>query len=154
MNSIFQLLNPSNTLTVNRPLAHSIGVMEAMIYAALISKSSYYERNGMLDDGWFYSTIPDLEESTTLSEYQQKRCIKKLAEIGLIETKTRISNCAVLKQTSPCTKLMQHQPLLHLLGSVSAFKHQRNYKTEYNRGSYPACCCLQSSGKRAYKPVL
>ena len=78
MNAIFQMLNPSNTLTVNRLLAHAIGLSEAVIYAALISKCSYYERNGMLDDGgWFYSTVPDLEASTALSEYQQKRCIKK-----------------------------------------------------------------------------
>lgn len=76
MNAIFQMLNPSNTLTVNRLLAHAIGLSEAVIYAALISKCSYYERNGMLDDGgWFYSTVPDLEASTALSEYQQKRCI-------------------------------------------------------------------------------
>ena len=69
MNAIFQMLNPSNTLTVNRLLAHAIGLSEAVVYAALISKCSYYERNGMLDDsGWFYSTVPDLEASTALSE--------------------------------------------------------------------------------------
>lgn len=90
MNAIFQMLNPSNTLTVNHLLAHAIGLSEAVIYAALISKCSYYERNGMLnDDGWFYSTVPDLEASTALSEYQQKRCIKNMVESGLIESKNR-----------------------------------------------------------------
>ena len=90
MNAIFQMLNPSNTLTVNRLLAHAIGLSEAVVYAALISKCSYYERNGMLDDsGWFYSTVPDLEASTALSEYQQKRCIKNLVDAGLIESKNR-----------------------------------------------------------------
>lgn len=90
MNVIFQMLNPSNTLTVNRLLAHAIGLSEAVAYAALISKCSYYERNGMLDDsGWFYSTVPDLEASTALSEYQQKRCIKNLVDAGLIESKNR-----------------------------------------------------------------
>lgn len=90
MNAIFQMLNPSNTLTVNRLLAHAIGLSEAVVYASLISKCSYYERNGMLDDsGWFYSTVPDLEASTALSEYQQKRCIKNLVDAGLIESKNR-----------------------------------------------------------------
>ena len=90
MNAIFQMLNPSNTLTVNRLLAHAIGLSEAVVYAALISKCSYYERNGMLDDsGWFYSTVPDLEASTALSEYQQKRCIKNLVDARLIESKNR-----------------------------------------------------------------
>lgn len=90
MNAIFQMLNPSNTLTVNRLLAHAIGLSEAVVYAALISKCNYYGRNGMLDDsGWFYSTVPDLEASTALSEYQQKRCIKNLVDAGLIESKNR-----------------------------------------------------------------
>ena len=90
MNAIFQMLNPSNTLTVNRLLAHAIGLSEAVVYAALISKCSYYERNGMLDDsGWYYSTVPDLEASTALSEYQQKRCIKNLVDARLIESKNR-----------------------------------------------------------------
>ena len=90
MNAIFQMLNPSNTLTVNRLLAHAIGLSEAVVYASLISKCSYYESNGMLDDsGWFYSTVPDLEASTALSEYQQKRCIKNLVDAGLIESKNR-----------------------------------------------------------------
>lgn len=90
MNAIFQMLNPSNTLTVNRLLAHAIGLSEAVVYAALISKCSYYERNGMLDDsGWFYSTVPDLEASTALSEYKQKRCIKNLVDAGLIKSKNR-----------------------------------------------------------------
>ena len=89
MNEIFQLLNPSNTLTANRMLAHSIGLSEAVVYAALISKCSYYERNGKLDDGWFYSTVPDLEACTALSEYPQKRCINNLVSAGLIESKNR-----------------------------------------------------------------
>lgn len=86
MNAIFQMLNPSNTLTVNRLLAHAIGLSESVVYAALISKCSYYERNGMLDDS---GTVPDLEASTALSEYQQKRCIKNLVDAGLIESKNR-----------------------------------------------------------------
>lgn len=68
MNAIFQLINPSNTITVNRPLAHALGLNEAIIYGALISKFYYYSERGMLDDGWFYSTAPDLDESTALSE--------------------------------------------------------------------------------------
>lgn len=89
MEAIFQVLNPNNTLTINRPLAHAIGLSEATVYAALIAKCSYYERTDKLDDGWFYSTVPDLEESTSLSEYQQKRCIANLVKAGLIESKNR-----------------------------------------------------------------
>lgn len=89
MTAILQLLNPNNTLSTNRPLAHAIGLNEAIAYGALLAKAAYYERIEKLDDGWFYSTIPDLEESTALSGYQQRNCIANLVKIGLIESKNR-----------------------------------------------------------------
>lgn len=89
MNAIFQLLNPANTITVNRPLAHAVGLNEAIIYGSLISKFYYYSERGMLDDGWFYSTAPDLAESTALSEKQQKRAIDNLVGAGLIRSELR-----------------------------------------------------------------
>ena len=89
MNAIFQLLNPTNTISVNRPLAHAVGLAEAVIYGALISKWHYYSERGMLDDGWFFSTAADLEESTAFTERQQKRCIDNLAALGLIKCEKR-----------------------------------------------------------------
>ena len=83
---ITNILNPNNTLSVNRPLAHAIGVNAAIVFAALIAKQAYYEENQMLDDsGFFYSTIEDLEESTALSRAQQDRALNVLVEEGLIE---------------------------------------------------------------------
>lgn len=89
MNAIFQLVNPSNTVTINRPLAHALGLNEAVIYGALISKFYYYSERGMLNDGWFYSTAPDLAESTALSERQQKRAVDNLIGAGLIRSELR-----------------------------------------------------------------
>ena len=90
MNSIYQLLNPDNTISLNRPLAHAIGIMETITYGALVAKWYYYSERDMLDeDGWFYSTVPDLEESTALSEYQQKRGINSLIKLGLLKSKSK-----------------------------------------------------------------
>ncbi len=90
MNSIYQLLNPDNTISLNRPLAHAIGIMETITYGALVARWYYYSERDMLDeDGWFYSTVPDLEESTALSEYQQKRCINSLIKLGLLKSKSK-----------------------------------------------------------------
>lgn len=86
MDEIFKLLNPDNTVSLNRPLAHALGTNEAIIYSALMAKQSYYEQHNMLDaDGYFYSTIDDLQESTALSRYQQDRAIKELTEANLID---------------------------------------------------------------------
>ena len=85
MDEIFKLLNPDNTVSLNRPLAHALGTNEAIIYSALIAKQLYYEKRGMLDnDGCFYSTIDDLQESTGLTRYQQDNAIKKLTDADLI----------------------------------------------------------------------
>ena len=90
MNAIFQLVNPSNTIAINRPLAQALGLNEAVIYGALISKYYYYSQHEMLDEGgWFYSTAPDLAESTALSEKQQKRAIDNLVKAGLIRVELR-----------------------------------------------------------------
>ena len=40
--NILAVLNPDNTMSINRPLAHAIGMNETIVYAALISKYSYY----------------------------------------------------------------------------------------------------------------
>lgn len=90
MDEIINLLNPYNTVTLNRPLAHTIGTNAAIVYSALIAKQTYYEQRGMLDaEGYFYSTIADLEESTSLSKRQQSGAIKALVEFGLISCQKR-----------------------------------------------------------------
>ena len=86
LTAIIELLNPDNTISAHRMLAHSIGMTETIIYSSLISKQTYYSRNGMLfEDGWFYSTIYDLQESTTFGAKAQKAEIKHLISHGLIE---------------------------------------------------------------------
>ena len=85
---ILEQLNPTNTGSYNRPIAHALGLAAAVIYAALISKQVYYEQHNMLDEeGFFYSKIADLEESTTLTKRQQSAAIKVLIDAGLIECK-------------------------------------------------------------------
>ena len=85
---ILERLNPTNTGSYNRPIAHALGLAAAVIYAALISKQVYYEQHNMLDEeGFFYSKIADLEESTTLTKRQQSAAIKVLIDAGLIECK-------------------------------------------------------------------
>lgn len=90
MDEIFKLLNPDNTVTINRPLAHALGVNETIIYSALIAKQAYYEQHEILDgEGWFYSTVNDLEESTALTKRQQCCSVKVLVTAGLIESEKR-----------------------------------------------------------------
>lgn len=87
---LLHILNPDNTGTYNRLLAHAIGLNEAVIYASLVAKFAYYNANDLLDnDGYFYSTADDLQESTSLTRRQQDKVIKSLAEKGLIDAKLK-----------------------------------------------------------------
>jgi hypothetical protein len=87
---LLQALNPENIGTYNRLLARAIGLSEAVAYASLVAKFIYYSNNDLLDDeGFFYSTVEDLEESTSLSKKQQIRVIKNLIEHGLIDCKRK-----------------------------------------------------------------
>ncbi len=86
---ILERLN-HNTVSFNRPIAHALGLAAAVVYSALIAKQVYYEQRDMLDsEGWFYSTIADLEESTSLSKRQQSGAIKALIDAGLVECQKR-----------------------------------------------------------------
>ena len=86
LSAIIQLLNPDNTISAHRMLAHAVGMTETIIYSALISKQTYYLNNNMLhNDGWFFSTIADLQESTTFGAKAQKTAIGNLMKHGLIE---------------------------------------------------------------------
>lgn len=81
LSPIIQLLNPGNTISAHRMLAHAIGMTETIIYSSLISKQTYYLQNNMLHEGgWFFSTIADLQESTTFGAKAQKTAITKLAD--------------------------------------------------------------------------
>lgn len=89
LDRIVKLVNPANTIGVNRFLAHALGAAEAAIFAALLAKSAYYEEHGMCRDGWFYSTAADLEESTAYTWRKQSPAIEKLATAGLIRYELR-----------------------------------------------------------------
>ena len=89
MSPLYQLLNQANTLVVNRLLGHALGTNEAILYACLISKYYYYADRNMLNGGWFYSTVPDLQESSTLTEKQQKRAVNNLVKAGLLRCELR-----------------------------------------------------------------
>lgn len=87
LSDLYQQLNPDNTMTFNRLLAHSLGATETIIYYTLIGKYYYYADHNMLDeDGWFYVTVPDLHENTSFGEKAQRNAIKHLESTGFIQT--------------------------------------------------------------------
>lgn len=94
LEQIIKLLNSDNTVSANRLLAHALGIKAALLFNSLVGKQAYYEKHSMLDsEGWFYSTIEDMQESTALSRCQQNKAIGVLVKAGLIDYRTGGVHC-------------------------------------------------------------
>ena len=81
------LLSSTAFIVLNKELARQVGLKEAILLADLISKEEYFIANGMIDDGWFFNTAKNIEKDTSLTSHQQRRAIKHLKSLGIIETK-------------------------------------------------------------------
>ena len=82
------LLSSTAFLVLNKELARQVGLKEAVLLADLISKEEYFIANGMTD-GWFFNTEANIEKDTTLTAYQQRKCLKTLKKAELIEVKRK-----------------------------------------------------------------
>ena len=85
------LLSSSAYLVVNKRLARQIGLKAVVLLADLISKENYFIINGTIKNGWFYNTSKNIERDTTLTNYQQKKAIKKLETIIPVSELHRLS---------------------------------------------------------------
>ena len=81
------LLSSTAFLVVNKELAKQIGLHEVVLLADLISKEQYFIDNNQLNEAWFFNTAKNIQDDTTLTSHQQRKAIKNLKSLGIIETK-------------------------------------------------------------------
>ena len=79
-------LDSGNYIAVNRSLVRAYGLNVAVIVGELASEAKYWKRKGQLKDGWFFSTVENIERATGLNSYYQRDAIKRLQELGFVET--------------------------------------------------------------------
>lgn len=97
-----KLISSTGFVMANKSLARVLGLNVAVLFGELAAEYIFYaEREQLIEDCLFFSTIENLEYQTTLSAYQQREAIKKLEGFGLIET--------VLKGV-PATKYFKLNP--------------------------------------------
>jgi len=83
--SIVNLLANDNYIIVNRSIIKEFGLKEAILLGELASEFNYYKKNNQLDEnGFFYSTIDNVKNNTSLSVYEQKKCLDNLAKRNVI----------------------------------------------------------------------
>lgn len=83
--SILHLLSNDNFITVNKSIAAEVGLEAAVILGELASEFVYWQNVGGLEEGFFYSTIENLEKKTFLSGHSQRQALAKLQEKGWID---------------------------------------------------------------------
>lgn len=73
-------------IPVNKFTAHKIGLTEAVLLAEALNQYKRWEKLGKLNEqGEFYWTVEDCQESTTLTADQQKRVFKSLENKKLLK---------------------------------------------------------------------
>lgn len=86
---ILQLISARNFITVNKDLIKLLGLEEAILLGELASEHDYWETQDKLEDGYFYSTVENIENHTTLSDHKQRKAIKNLKSKNLIDVKVK-----------------------------------------------------------------
>ena len=83
------LNNVGQNIPFNISMEAEIGYKATRIYQALLAKYVSYEQKHpeKINDGWFYSTIKDLENTTGFKYKRQHNAIRFLIDKGLIEYK-------------------------------------------------------------------
>lgn len=89
-NNIIRLLSQDNYIMYSIPLAHTLGVYEAILIGELARKWNYWDKQGKLEeDNSFYITQEDIEADTGLTPYQQRKTFTHLVNEGIIEVKLK-----------------------------------------------------------------
>ena len=83
--SVLKLIASSSFISVNKHVAKMFGLDSAVLIGELASESEYWSEKGELSNGWFYSTIENVEEKTTLSAHKQRKALSVLQDAGIID---------------------------------------------------------------------
>ena len=87
---IITFISSRNYIAVNRILMKEYGLHEALLLGELASEYEYWEAQGQItEDGYFYSTVENVKENTTLSDSQQRKAITSLKKKGVLDVKLK-----------------------------------------------------------------
>lgn len=89
--NINDLISGQGFIMVNKGLAKEFGLVAATLYGELVSTYQYWKNRDMLtivdNTEWFFCSIEDLEDKTTIKKDAQSKAIKLLEKEGLLKTK-------------------------------------------------------------------
>lgn len=82
-----EALDFTDYIQVSRTLIRKLGLHEAIMIGELAYECRTWKRRGKLVDGWFYSTVENVERQTGISAHFQRLALENLVEAGVAEVK-------------------------------------------------------------------
>lgn len=87
--NILQLLASSSFITLNKNVIKAVGLEESLLLGELCSEYDYWIKREELQDGYFFSTVENIEENTTLNDYKQRKALKTLQQLKIVDVKVK-----------------------------------------------------------------
>lgn len=88
MKDLLKIMTNDNYIIVSRNLINELGLDEAVFLSELCHEQYYYDKyNKLNNDGFFFSTIENIEEKVGFKKKKQLSMLKKLKSLNLIEVK-------------------------------------------------------------------
>lgn len=73
-------------------LAHSIWINETILIKDLLSKRNYFLKKWELRNWYFFNSVKNVQEDTTLTKKQQLKCVKNLTALELLSIQLDYDN--------------------------------------------------------------
>lgn len=87
--NILQLLASYSFITLNKNVIKAVGLEESLLLGELCSEYDYWIKREELQDGYFFSTVENIEENTTLNDYKQRKALKTLQQLKIVDVKVK-----------------------------------------------------------------
>lgn len=126
---LLRVLTQSNYIQLNKDLIKALGLEKAAVIGDMISFDAYLKEQNKDEDGWFYYTYENLNESLCLSKYQLMNATSDLEELNILKTK---------KQGVPCRKYYKINYEIITLIIVEISQKLKNFTTRSQRTLPPA----------------
>lgn len=114
-------------IALNRTLIRVLGLNSAVLACELVSEARYWMARGQFDDGWFYSTVKNIQEQCGLSKHNQSDAFKDLKERGIVELEYRglPKRRYIRIDTHKLLDLIDSAPVVHIGATGGSYRGQQ-----------------------------
>ena len=87
--TLTKLLASDGYICLNKAIIKRFGIAVALILGELCAEHSYWESRDSLEDGYFFSTLKNIEDETSIKKSVQQNVFNLLKQYGVIDVKRK-----------------------------------------------------------------